>query len=199
MRLVGVTGGPASGKSLAAHIMEASGAMRFSADEAAHSILNPESPIVHSIADKFGRDLLDQEGRIIRRLLAQQVFSDRASRLELNQIMHPPILRLLRSQIEACKDDIPTRQLLVIEVPLLFETRMESWFDQIVTVVSTEELQLTRLCERGMDRGTAILQIKSHWPSSLKAARSHHSLDNTGCIDQLEGRIHELLAKLLIL
>src|SRR5690348_5304575 len=122
MLVVGITGGLATGKSLVTRRLHELGAVMFSADEAARAVLAPHGPVLAQIAADFGADMLTADGRLDRTRLGQRVFADATARAHLNQIMHPPILRLLRAQIDACRVDLPPTTVVVVEVPLLFET-----------------------------------------------------------------------------
>src|SRR5579871_2731614 len=98
--VIGITGGLASGKSLVTALLGARGAVTFSADEAARAVLVPKGDTLAEIARSFGKEMLLPDGGLDRARMAARVFQNRRAQRRLEQITHPPILRLLRSQIE---------------------------------------------------------------------------------------------------
>src|SRR5579859_2739948 len=172
MLVVGITGGLATGKSLVTRRLHALGAITFSADEAARAVLTP--PLLARLAATFGGAILTADGRLDRGALAQRIFADPMARALLEQITHPPILRLLRAQIDACQVDLPATSVVAVEVPLLFETHLESWFERIVVVTTSESVQNVRLRARsGLDEAEARRRLAAQWPLALKQARAH--------------------------
>src|SRR5438105_7238577 len=127
MPVVGITGGLATGKSLVTALFKAEGATVFSADEAARAVLEPNGPVLREIAQTFGAEMIRPDGSLDRARLAQRIFADPKNRERLNRITHPPILRLLRAQIEGAQADLPPGSVIAVEVPLLFETNMQDW------------------------------------------------------------------------
>ncbi len=193
MLTVGITGGLATGKSLVTRRLQTLGAVTFSADEAARAVLTPQSGLLEQIAARFGADMLLADGRLDRSRLAQRVFDDASARAQLNQIMHPPILRLLRAQIDACRVDLPPTTVVAVEVPLLFETRLEDWFERIVVVTASQSVQVARLCARsGLDEAQARRRVSTQWPLAEKAARADVVLHNDGTIPDLQRSVDGL-------
>src|SRR4051794_34299415 len=116
MPVVGITGGLATGKSLVTALFRAEGAVVFSADEAARAVLEPNGPVLREIARAFGAEMLRPDGSLDRARLARRIFADAQARAQLNRITHPPILRLLRAQIEGAQDDLPPGTVIAVEV-----------------------------------------------------------------------------------
>lgn len=187
MRIIGITGGLGTGKSLVTRLLRERGAITFSADEAARAVLDPAGPTLRDIARVFGANMRNSDGSLNRAALASLVFGDEQARQTLNQLTHPPILRLLRAQIEACRVDFAPSAVVVVEVPLLFETKMQNWFEPIVVVSASQTLQVTRLRIRNRLSAEAARQrIAAQMPLELKVAQADVVLHNEGTAAELE-------------
>ncbi len=181
MLTVGITGGLATGKSLVTRLLAEQGAVVFSADQAARAVLSPHGQTLAEISRSFGTDVLLPGGGLNRPLLGQRVFADAAQRETLNRILHPPILRLLRAQINACCIDLHVDTIVIVEVPLLFETKMQTWFERIVVVTASLEIQVSRLKARDLlQEEDARRRIGAQMPSEYKAAQADYVIANEG-------------------
>lgn len=193
MFAVGLTGGIASGKSLAARILENLGAIRFSADEAARAVTGVSSPLVLEIARIFGPQALLPSGALNRVYLAKLIFTDEQARQRLEHLLHPAILRLLWAQMEACRYDFAADTIVVVEVPLLFEVHMEEWFHRTVAVFAPESLLLERIRAREMlSKEEAKLRLAAQWPVEQKAAHADYVLKNEGDIKEFHHAVLRL-------
>jgi dephospho-CoA kinase len=191
--VVGITGGLATGKSLVTRMLQARGAITFSADEAARAVLTPGGAALNAIASEFGREMLHPNGELDRARLGQFIFSDTAARDRLNRILHPAILRLLCAQIEASRKDFSPATIIAVETPLLYETNLSDWFERIVVVTATETTQIARLKERsGLDEAEARRRIAAQWPLSEKAARADWVLVNDGSLENVQVSVDRL-------
>ena len=186
MITVGITGGIATGKSYVTRLLRELGATTFSADEAARAIMTPDGSVLRQLQEAFGPEVLEagEAGsfpKLNRRYVATRIFGDPIARATLDRITHPPILRLLRAQIEACTVDLPCATLVVVEVPLLFETRMQEWFERIVVVTASETVQVSRLVARNhLDLPEARRRIAAQMPLALKAQMADRVIRNDG-------------------
>lgn len=193
--VLGITGGLATGKSSVARLFRERGVTVFSADEAARATLNASA--LHQIADAFGEEMLRPDGSLDRFRLGSRIFADSAARSLLNRITHPPILRLLRSQIESARADLPVGSLIAVEVPLLYETELSGWFDSVLVVSASESVQLARLMERnGLDESEARRRISAQFPMSYKEASADYVVTNNGTPEQLAMTVDALLRRI---
>ncbi len=200
MPVLGITGGLATGKSLVTRLLHARGATTFSADEASRAVLVPGGPVLRRIADVFGPTVLTPDGQLDRAALGRRVFADSQARRQLEQILHPPILQLLRAQIESAQDDLPPRSVIAVEIPLLYETNLQSWFDLIVVVTASESIQIARLRARnGLSEAEARRRIAAQWPLADKAVRADVVIANNGTRAELEAAVDALWQKLAII
>jgi len=200
MPVIGITGGLATGKSTVTRLLQAKGAVTFSADEAARAVLTPESALLRAIAAAFGPEALQPDGSLNRGWLGQRIFADPQAREQLNHMMHPPIQRLLREQIESAQRDLPSGSLIAVEIPLLFENNLESWFERIVVVSASESTQVARLMARnGLEEAEARRRLAAQWPLPLKVARADDVIVNEGSRQPLEAAVDALWKRLQVL
>lgn len=193
MPLIGLTGGIATGKSAVTRLLAARGAVTFSADEAARAVLVRNGPALRRITEEFGPEMLTPSGELDRARLGRIVFADSEARHKLERLLHPLIRSLLRAQIEAARRDLPPDTLIVVEIPLLYEGGLESWFDQVVVVTAPEAVQRERLCRRnGLDPEEADRRITAQWPLSRKVALADYVLENDGSLQQLDAAVENL-------
>ena len=196
--VVGITGGLATGKSLVTRTLQDKGAITFSADQAARSVLTIGGPLLAEISREFGSDVLHKNGELDRKRLGQIAFTDMAALAKLNGMMHPAILRLLRAQIEATLWDFSYTVPVVIEIPLLFETNLANWFELIVVVSASESTQIARLQARnGFDEVQARFRLAAQMPVSEKAARADRVIVNEGSLEELSESVDSLWKELM--
>lgn len=197
MPVIGLTGGIATGKSTVGQLLRNRGAVVFSADEIAHAIATPGSPVVRRIGAELGAQFVRPDGSLDRARLGALVFSDKVARLRLEAITHPVILAELRQRIAEALAANPDA-LVVAEVPLLFETGLDDWFDAVLTVVAPADVECDRLIARaGLSREAAERRIASQMPLSEKQARSQFVIQNDGTLEELTASVSTLVPRLL--
>lgn len=195
--VIGITGGLATGKSLVTALLRTRGAVTFSADEAARAVLIPGGAVLAEIARSFGTEMLLPDGRLDRARLGARVFQDRQARRRLEQITHPSILRLLRAQIESAASDLSAGAVIGIEVPLLYETNLQGWFDRVVAVTASEATRIARLGARnGLAEGEARQRLQTQWPLTAKIAHADYVINNDGALSTLEAAVDDLWSRL---
>lgn len=145
MLIVGLTGGIGSGKSTAASIFADLGAVVIDADQIAREVVAPGSPAVAKIAERFGSDVV-VNGAIDREKLAQIVFADPAARADLEGITHP----LVRKRFEEILAQQDPDAVIIYDIPLLFESKLEGAYDVIVTIEAPLDIRRERLLARGL-------------------------------------------------
>ena len=184
MRLIGLTGGIGSGKSTVAALLRELGATVIDADEATRAVQAPGSPGLQQLVEAFGPEILTPDGALDRPRLAAIAFSDPEARRRLNEIVHPLVREwMAERQREAAERGDAA---VVLEVPLLFETRGAEGLDAVVLVYAPEDVQLKRLIEaRGMDEQAARARIASQMPIEEKRRLASHVIPNTGTLEQL--------------
>lgn len=178
-----MTGGIACGKSAVAAFWRHWGALTLDADEIAHGLIAPGGVCVEAVQQVFGPRVWASDGGIDRAKLAAIIFHDAAARQQLNELLHPPVIRRMR----VWADGIRREGLVgVAVVPLLFEAGMEKEWDAVVCVASDEKKMLKRLERRGLSPAEAQARIASQWPVSRKMACSDRVIENNGTLAELE-------------
>jgi len=175
MRILGITGGIATGKSTVTRMLADLGAPTVSADALAHDLLAPGTAATQSVLAAFPAcaDPADGAGMTIdRRVLGRLIFADEAARARLEALTHPAIIATLREQIAAWRasNEAPAA---AAEIPLLFEAALETMADVVVVVACEEPLQIARLRVRlPIDEAQARQLIAVQWPLADKVARA---------------------------
>ena len=178
MKLVGLTGGVGSGKSTVAEMLRELGATVVDADEATHAVYEPGSPGFDGVVREFGDEYV-AGGRIDRARLGELVFHDDDARRRLNSIVHP----LVRDWMALRTAEAAERgaDVVVQDVPLLFENGLERLFSTVVLVYVPEELQLERLVSgRSFAPERAHAMIAAQMPIENKRGLAHHVINNGG-------------------
>ncbi len=197
MLKVGLTGGIACGKSMAARMMAKKGAYVVDADQLAREVVEPGEPAYREILAWLGDSVLTETGALDRQVLADVVFHDQAALAVLNSIVHPRVLKLFAAQSHLLAEKDP-RGILVWEVPLLFESGLQSAVHLTVVVASSEENQLWRLQSRnGFTRADALLRIASQLPLEQKIKAADYVLFNNDTPLDLQRQVDDLWEKLL--
>ncbi|MCD9026589.1 dephospho-CoA kinase [Cohnella silvisoli] len=144
---IGLTGGIATGKSTVAKLLTEHGAILIDLDGIAREVVEPGQPSLLAIAERFGQAVLQQNGSLDRKKLGAIVFADPAERKALEAIIHPAIRAVMKERMAYHESNSP-QQLVVVDVPLLYESGLESYFEQIMVVYVPRETQLQRLLAR---------------------------------------------------
>lgn len=189
MRVIGLTGGIATGKSTVSAILRSLGARVIDADALAHAVLAPGAPALDEVAKAFPGVVKD--GVLDRSRLAAIVFSDDDARRRLNSIVHPRVRHLMREELEEAA--LEGESVVVLDVPLLIEGGLHREVDEVWVVYVDEEEQLRRLVERnGIDRETALRRIRAQMPIDEKVKYADVVIDNRGDLASLEARVRQL-------
>ncbi len=196
MLRVALTGNVAAGKStVLAHFVEW-GAAAVDADQLARQAVEPGSPALAAIVARFGADLRRADGSLDRAALRRRVMGDESRRAHLNAIVHPVVMRLHAERIEAARKR--GVEIIVSDIPLLFEVLDPDAWDVVVLVDAPEEVRRRRLVElRGYSEQEAADLIGAQLPSALKRRRSHIVIDNDGSLAALRDRAQAAWDRLL--
>ncbi len=191
MRVIGLTGGIASGKSTAAKILAELGAAVIDADQLARDVVRPGEPAHRAIVAAFGTSVLNDDGTINRAALGNLVFADAAARSRLEAITHPAIaLRAKELLTELRRRKTP---LAIYMAPLLIEAGIIDRVDEIWVVYVDRETQLRRLMLRdGLSETGALQRIASQMPMEEKRERAQVVIDNRGTEEEMVRQIREI-------
>jgi dephospho-CoA kinase len=194
-RVIGLTGGIASGKSAVARVLRELGAPVVDADELARQVVEPGQPAYQDIVREFGREVLAPDGTLDRRRLADIVFADDARRRRLGQITHPRIAQL--AQAETAAHAARGAPIVVYEAALLVENGIHRALDGLIVVKATPEQQVARAAARdrtGADAARA--RLGSQLPLEAKLAVATHVIDNTGTPEETRRQVERLWREL---
>jgi dephospho-CoA kinase len=189
---VALTGGIASGKSMVADVLAARGAIIIDADVLAREVVEPGTPALAAIIDRFGEQVV-AEGRLDRARLAQIVFADSLARRDLERIVHPAV----RARAAELEQAAGAAAIVVHVIPLLVETGQQGDFDLVVTVDVDHETQIQRLAARnGFTRAEAESRIAAQASREDRRIAADFVVDNTGSVTRLREQIDALWAEL---
>ena len=181
--IVGLTGGVASGKSAALDQFRKLGAFCVSTDLMAKEVLTSRAGY-NKILKKFGSGVFLKDGSIDRKKLAKEVFSDKSKRKRLESILHPEILKRALALIKRSNENI-----IIVEVPLLFEAGLEKCFALTVCVDAPYSFRLRRAVARGWTSGELRRRSAAQFTAAEKAARSDVVIGNGGSLRALKAKV----------
>lgn len=192
---LGLTGGIASGKSTADEFFKKKKIPIIDSDLIAHKIMEIGQNGYKAVVDYFGTDILNDDQTINRRKLGGIVFNDKAKLKKLNELTHPLVHQEIKQQMAQYRAN--QEKLVVIDVPLLFESGFESLCNGVLVISITPELQIERLMKRNdFTKKEAIARINNQMPLSEKEKRATYVVANTGTIDDLEKKLSDLLQEI---
>ncbi len=193
-RIIGLTGGIASGKSTVTSYLKEKGYPVIDADRVVHDLQAPGGTLYRVLVEHFGREILDESGELDRAVLGQRIFSNPRERDWSNRVQG----QLIREALADARDRQAAQStLFFMDIPLLIEQGYEEWFEAVWLVAVSKETQLKRLMERNhLSEVEAQERIVSQMP--LEAKRSHADLvlDNNGDLADLYAQLNEALEQL---
>ena len=190
--IIGLTGSIASGKSTVAAMFKGKGFPIVDADEIARLVVEPGSPVLAEIAHVFGQGILQQDGLLHREKLGEHIFNNAEERQKLNGIIHPAIRQeMLRQRDEWLKNGANT---VIMDIPLLFESKLQSFVDKIIVVSVTPDIQKERLMARNvLSEEEADARIRSQLPMKEKEQGAHAVIHNNDSVEHTEQQLNTIL------
>ena len=188
---VGLTGGIASGKSEAAKHLASIGARCVDADAISHMMTAPGGPLLPQLREAFGDEVFNEDGTLNRRALGDIVFNDPMKRRLLDSVTHPAIQKAMMDDVEKAEEE--GELIVVLNVPLLFETGMDALCDETWLISLDYDKQLERLMERDdLTKEQAKARIDSQMSLEEKEAHATVIIDNRRSIDKLRNELTSL-------
>jgi dephospho-CoA kinase len=185
---VGLTGGIGAGKSTVADLFSKRGAVVIRSDELARQVIEPQTPGFKQVTSRFGNEIVNDKGSIDRAKLAQVVFNDNVALKDLENIVHP----LVRERTNQLMSEQTSETIIVNEIPLLLEKKMESLFDFLVIVISSEKNRLERLSQKGVLEEQAKARMAKQVNDQDRKAAADFLIVNDGNLDQLEADVQKI-------
>jgi len=186
---IGLTGGIATGKSTVAKLLVERGAILIDLDAIAREVVMPGQPTLARIAERFGQAVLQEDGALDRKKLGSIVFADAEQRKALEAIIHPAIRAVMKERMAYHERENPDR-LIVVDVPLLFESGLQSYFEEIMVVYVSRESQLRRLIERDdLTAEEAARRLAAQMAIDDKKSLADIVIDNSGSLAWTEEQV----------
>jgi len=196
MLIVGLTGGVASGKTTVSQVLKKEGAHIIDADQIARELVQPHGPAWNELVRTFGEEILQGDGSIDRKKLADRVFVDPNQRKLLNQILHPLITEEMDRRTREIGQKNP-EAIVVIDAPLLIEVGYHRRADKVMVVVSTQAEQIERLKVRdGINSEEALRILSSQMPVEEKVKLADFVIRNEGSLAEVRERAKEVFREL---
>ncbi|WP_426457746.1 dephospho-CoA kinase [Bacillus altitudinis] len=190
--VIGLTGGIASGKSTVSQMIKEKGIRVVDADIIAKEAVSKGSAALHQIVQTFGEEVLLPNGELNRQQLGAIIFSDEEKRKKLNAIVHPEVRKELLEQRDEGVSNNET--FVVLDIPLLFESKLEGLVDRIIVVYTTPELQLSRLMNRNdLSEEEALNRIHSQQPLEEKCQKADRMIENTKDLAFIRKQLENIL------
>lgn len=197
MAVIGLTGGIASGKSSVAKLLSAEGAEVIDADLLARQAVQPGRAAYTAVVSAFGPKVVGADGQLDRQRLGALVFADEVRRKQLEGLIHPYV----REETEKQRAEIARRRpeaLIVLDVPLLFESEMDRGLAEIVVVYVPRDVQLERLMRRdGLSESDARARIAAQLDLEIKRRRATRVIDNGGSREETRRQVAALYQDLV--
>ncbi len=191
MRIIGLTGGIASGKSMVAQILEVLGGVVIDADQLARAVVALGEPAYHAIVAEFGEGILKPDRTINRGALAKIVFADPQARRRLELITHPAIGQRAEEKLAALRE--AGTAVVIYMAPLLIEAGATSRVDEVWVVYADRQTQVARLMHRdGISRAEALQRLAAQMPMEEKRMYGKVVIDNRGTPEETERQVREI-------
>ena len=195
-KIIGITGGIASGKSTVTEFLRQKGFQVVDADAVVHQLQKPGGRLYQVLVEHFGEKILLENGELNRPLLASLIFSNPEEQEWSKRTQG----EIIREELAALRNQFAqTEALFFMDIPLLFEQNYASWFDETWLVYVNRDVQLERLMKRDqLSKEAAESRLNSQWPLERKISLASHSLDNNGNQEQLIAQVVQLLDEMCL-
>ena len=190
--IIGLTGSIASGKSTISKMLKERGFPVVDADEIARLVVEPGTEVIKEIANVFGENVLKENGSLNREKLGELIFGNKDEREKLNSIIHPAI----RTEMLRQKDEwfASGAQTVIMDIPLLFESKLEHFVEKIIVVSVTPEIQKKRLMSRNeLTEEEALARIRSQLPMEQKEESADAVIFNNETVEESEKQLNNIL------
>ena len=192
-KIIGITGGIASGKSTVTNFLRQKGFQVVDADAVVHQLQKPGGRLFEALVQHFGQEIILENGELNRPLLASLIFSNPEEREWSKQIQG----EIIREELATLRDQFDqTEEIFFMDIPLLFEHNYSAWFDETWLVYVEPDVQMERLMKRDqLSKDLAISRLSTQWPLEEKKGLASQVIDNNGSQDQLLAQLNSLLER----
>ena len=191
-RIIGITGGIASGKSNICNIIKNEGYVVIDSDKIVRDLSEIGLPIYNAILEKFGNDYLNEDKSLNKKKLAKLVFNNSSAKFVLDSITHPIVLEEIKKEINKISDG-----LIFVDVPLLYEAKFDTLCDKVICAFVKKKLQVERLMLRdGIDEDFALAKIHSQMDLYLKREKADYVVDTSGSFEETNKLVIDVINKI---
>ena len=192
-KIIGITGGIASGKSTVTNFLRQKGFQVVDADALVHQLQKPGCRLFKALVQHFGQEIILENGELNRLLLASLIFSNTEEREWSKQIQG----EIIREELARLRDQLAqTESIFFMDIPLLFEQDYSAWFDETWLVYVEPDVQMDRLMKRDqLSKDLAISRLAAQWTLEKKKGLASQVIDNNGSQDQLLAQVNSLLER----
>lgn len=193
--VIGLTGSTGAGKSEVSRRLAARGYTIIDADVLARRAVEPGTTALTQLVERFSDAILREDGTLDRAALAAIAFASPEATAELNAIVHPAVIAMLHADLKAARER--GDEVVVLDVPLLFQTGLETLCDVTVAVTATPAIRLARICARdGIDETQASARMSAQPTDSYYAERATYSIENNGSAEELQTAVDALCRRI---
>ena len=195
-KIIGITGGIASGKSTVTEFLRQKGFQVVDADAVVHQLQKPGGRLYQVLVEHFGEKVLLENGELNRPLLASLIFSNPEEQEWSKRTQG----EIIREELAALRNQFAqTEALFFMDIPLLFEQNYASWFDETWLIYVNRDIQLELLMKRDqISKEAAESRLNSQWPLERKISLASHSIDNNGNQEQLIAQVVQLFEEMCL-
>ncbi len=193
---IGLTGGPGVGKSEVAAELENMGVYVINADKIGHELIESNGTVRRKLIKLLGGDIVGRDGSLQRKIIGGIVFSDRHMMSEFNAIIHPALLKELKTRLKQAA--LSGRyNVVVVDAALIFEWGIADWFEMILVVDALRDLRLSRISKNGVSKSQAARRIGSQIPQREKIALADYVIANNATKSVLRKKAKSFYAELI--
>lgn len=193
MFIAGLTGNYGMGKSFVLSLFRDLGVFTIESDRIVDEVLMEER-VIRDMKDLLGPQVLDRDGRLDKKAVAELIFNDPVLRKRVEAKLHPLVFERVNLIVDSLKG---AERIIIVEVPLLFEGNYRDRFRKVITVYADEETALKRLEAAGVPRSEALLRLNSQMPIGRKKELADYTIDNSGSREETRERVREVCSSLL--
>ena len=192
-KIIGITGGIASGKSTVTNFLRQKGFQVVDADALVHQLQKPGGRLFKALVQHFGQEIILENGELNRPLLASLIFSNTEEREWSKRTQG----EIIREELARLRDQLAqTEEIFFMDIPLLFEQDYSAWFDETWLVYVEPDVQMERLMKRDqLSKDLAISRLSAQWSLEEKKGLASQVIDNNGSQDQLLAQLNSLLER----
>ncbi|MEX2947364.1 dephospho-CoA kinase [Staphylococcus warneri] len=192
-KVIGLTGGIASGKSTVSELLTAFGFKVVDADTAAREAVAKGTPGIVKVKEVFGEEAIDENGEMDRKYMGELVFNNPGERIKLNEIVHPKVREIMEEKKQQFLNEGHN---VIMDIPLLFENELQDTVDEVWLVYTSESIQIDRLMERNdLTQEEAKARVYSQISIDKKSRMADHVIDNLGDKLELKQNLERLLSE----